>query len=115
MPWVGLAVDGWLLRRSSRLDTVVATVPDAISISLWLTVGLLSNVTVFLVSGRLLASVARVGTMNEPLGVSPDVCTVRGVWLLSVSNAKAGDESRSARLVAVVVGSLWSAGVTEVV
>ena len=58
--------------RSSRLCAVVATVPDAISISLWVTVGLFSNVTVFLVSWRFLTSVARVGTMNEPL-VGSDV------------------------------------------
>ena len=75
---------------------MVATVPNAISINLWLTIGLLSNVTMFLVSGRLLPLVTRVGTMNEPLGIYPDVRTVRGVWLLSVSITKVGDESRSA-------------------
>ena len=64
--------------RTSQLDAVVATVLDAISINLWLTVGLLSNITVLLVSWRFLMLVARVGTMNEPL-VGSDVHTVRGV------------------------------------
>ena len=101
--------------RSLRLGAEVAVVLDTISISLWLTFVLLSNMTVPLVSWQFLTSIARVGTMNEPLAISPVVHTVRAICLLSVSNTNAGDELRSGRLVAVAAMSPRVAGGSEAV